>query len=75
MLVLISYRLLPFQVQGKTEMSLHNYTVNCIIINQEGVIMTLNEIIALDKKYFMNTFGDRMPVCFEKGRRNQTVGS
>lgn len=29
--------------------------------------MTLNEIIALDKKYFMNTFGDRMPVCFEKG--------
>lgn len=29
--------------------------------------MTLNEIIALDKKYFMNTFGDRLPVCFEKG--------
>ena len=29
--------------------------------------MTLNEIIALDKKYFMNTFGDRLPVCFVKG--------
>ncbi len=29
--------------------------------------MTLNEIIALDKKYFMNTFGDRLPICFEKG--------
>jgi len=30
--------------------------------------MTLNEIIALDKKYFMNTFGDRLPVCFTKGQ-------
>ena len=29
--------------------------------------MTLNEIIALDKKYFMNTSGDRLPVCFAKG--------
>ncbi len=29
--------------------------------------MTLKEIITLDKKYFMNTFGDRLPVCFEKG--------
>ncbi len=29
--------------------------------------MTLNETIALDKKYFMNTFGDRLPVCFAKG--------
>lgn len=29
--------------------------------------MTLQEIIALDKKYFMNTFGDRLPVCFVKG--------
>lgn len=29
--------------------------------------MELNEIIALDKKYFMNTFGDRVPVCFTKG--------
>ena len=27
----------------------------------------LNDIIALDKKYYMNTFGDRLPVCFEKG--------
>ena len=30
--------------------------------------MHLNEIIELDKKYFMNTFGDRIPVCFEYGK-------
>lgn len=27
----------------------------------------LNDIIELDKKYYMNTFGDRLPVCFVKG--------
>ncbi len=27
----------------------------------------LNDIIALDKKYYMNTFGDRLPVCFTHG--------
>ncbi len=27
----------------------------------------LNEIIELDKEYYMNTFGDRLPVCFVKG--------
>lgn len=27
----------------------------------------LEDIIALDKKYYMNTFGDRLPVCFERG--------
>ncbi|MGN0164278.1 MAG: aspartate aminotransferase family protein [Candidatus Ornithomonoglobus sp.] len=27
----------------------------------------LNDVIALDKKYYMNTFGDRLPVCFENG--------
>lgn len=27
----------------------------------------LNEVIQLDKKYYMNTFGDRLPVCFVKG--------
>lgn len=27
----------------------------------------LEEIIQIDKKYYMNTFGDRLPVCFEKG--------
>jgi acetylornithine aminotransferase/acetylornithine/N-succinyldiaminopimelate aminotransferase len=27
----------------------------------------LDEIIQLDKKYYMNTFGDRLPVAFEKG--------
>lgn len=30
--------------------------------------MELNEIIELDKKYFINTFGDRTPVCFEYGK-------
>lgn len=30
--------------------------------------MELNEIIEMDKKYFMNTFGDRVPVCFEYGK-------
>jgi len=29
--------------------------------------MTLEEIIALDKKYYLNTFGDRLPVCFTRG--------
>lgn len=29
--------------------------------------MTLKEIIALDKKYYLNTFGDRLPVCFTRG--------
>ncbi len=27
----------------------------------------LEDIIALDKKYYMNTFGDRQKVCFERG--------
>ena len=30
--------------------------------------MKLNEIIDMDKKYFMNTFGDRTPVCFNHGK-------
>lgn len=30
--------------------------------------MNLNEIIELDKKYFMNTFGNRTPVCFSHGK-------
>lgn len=28
----------------------------------------LNGIIETDKKYYMNTFGDRIPVCFEYGK-------
>jgi len=32
------------------------------------MIMKLNEIIELDKKYYMNTFGNRTPVCFEYGK-------
>jgi len=30
--------------------------------------MLLNEIKALDKKHFMNTFGERLPVCFKSGK-------
>lgn len=29
--------------------------------------MTLNEIKELDKKYYMNTFGERTPLCFTSG--------
>lgn len=29
--------------------------------------MNLNKMIELDEKYYMNTFGARTPVCFEKG--------
>ena len=29
--------------------------------------MTLQEIQALDERYYMNTFGARTPVCFQKG--------
>ena len=28
----------------------------------------LNEIIIKDKKYYMNTFGDRTPLCFKEGK-------
>lgn len=30
--------------------------------------MILNEIIEMDKNYFMNTYGSRTPVCFEYGK-------
>jgi acetylornithine/N-succinyldiaminopimelate aminotransferase len=30
--------------------------------------MTLQEIIQKDHKYYMNTFGDRVPVCFTHGK-------
>ena len=30
--------------------------------------MTLNEIMEMDSKYYMNTFGARTPVCFEYGK-------
>lgn len=30
--------------------------------------MKLNEIMDLDSKYYMNTFGNRTPVCFEYGK-------
>ncbi len=30
--------------------------------------MTLEEIKSLDQKYYMNTFGDRTPICFTEGK-------
>ena len=30
--------------------------------------MTLDEIRELDKKYYMNTFGVRTPLCFTEGK-------
>ena len=27
----------------------------------------LNEVIGLDRQYYLNTFGERTPVCFERG--------
>lgn len=30
--------------------------------------MNLNDIIEMDKKYYMNTFGNRIPVCFQYGK-------
>ena len=30
--------------------------------------MSLNEITALDKQYYMNTFGNRTPLCFTEGK-------
>lgn len=35
----------------------------------------LNKIIDLDKKYYMNTFGDRLPVCFTKGNGMKLISS
>ena len=32
--------------------------------------MNTQDIIALDKKYYMNTFGDRLPVVFEYGHKS-----
>lgn len=29
--------------------------------------MNLEQVIDLDKKYYMNTFGDRIPLCFTEG--------
>ncbi len=30
--------------------------------------MKLDSIIEMDKQYYMNTFGSRIPVCFEYGK-------
>ncbi len=35
----------------------------------------LDEIIELDKKYYMNTFGDRLPVCFTEGKGMKLISS
>lgn len=37
-------------------------------VRQGGSSMSLQEIVSLDKKYYMNTFGERTPVCFEYGK-------
>ena len=42
------------------------YNIIVVFILKEGYEM-LEEIKALDKKYYMNTFGDRLPVVFERG--------
>ncbi len=44
----------------------------CIIISFRKLLkrddeMTFEEIKALDQKYYMNTFGERTPLCFVKG--------
>lgn len=36
-----------------------------------GMKMNLQKIVSMDKKYFMNVFGDRNPVCFQKGKGMQ----
>ena len=35
----------------------------------------LDEIKALDKQYYMNTFGDRLPVCFTSGNGMKLTAS
>jgi acetylornithine/N-succinyldiaminopimelate aminotransferase len=37
------------------------------LLSREVLCMHLNEIIEMDRKYYMNTFGNRAPVCFERG--------
>lgn len=38
------------------------------ILKQKGMSKMLDNIIELDKKYYMNTFGNRLPVCFTGGK-------
>lgn len=58
---------------------LHFYAYECIIMNKfnrrrnarsnKGVdIMKLQDIMEMDSKYYMNTFGKRTPVCFDYGK-------
>ena len=37
--------------------------------------MDFNEIKEKDKKYYMNTFGDRLPVAFERGRGIELIST
>lgn len=37
--------------------------------------MTLEEVKALDAKYYMNTFGERTPICFTEGRGIELTAS
>lgn len=43
---------------------MYNYKYNIL----EDIAMELNEIIQMDKTYYMNTFGSRTPVCFQYGK-------
>ena len=48
--------------------TLYNYT---IVFLMEECIMSeysVMDIKNIDKKYYMNTFGDRIPLAFEKGK-------
>lgn len=38
-------------------------------------LMDLREIMEMDSKYYMNTFGPRTPVCFEYGKGIHLYGS
>ncbi len=40
-------------------------------IKEGGFFMQLHDIIEMDKKYFMNVYGDRTPVSFEYGKGMQ----
>lgn len=42
---------------------MHKYKMELMKLDQK-----LGNIISNDKKYYMNTFGDRLPVCFEYGK-------
>lgn len=49
---------------------MHFYACRYIIVERfflKGMNIMLEEIKRLDKEYYMNTFGERLPVAFDKG--------